>query len=236
MPYSRRRHHLRRQDRHGIQLTALVAIGIGCCYCCCCKSSLYTCEIQALVLSSPSILMIPTPLDLLTRTTTARRDNHFVLFMVPQSPLPPPRQPRRMLKKRRPKRGDRKRRREVISSSSSTSTSSPFGNIIPGIIYNNEYNLEYRPLVPSVRRDMGEDYWIDPIDFEREREQQQQRLKEKKKRQHGISDEKLWMEVKAPYRQNWIGYFSVMIAILSIIVSQFPELLEPISTIRYPDL
>lgn len=208
--------------------------------------------------------------------------------MVPQSPLPPPRQPRRMLKKRRPKRGDRKRRREVTSSSSSTSTSSPFGNIIPGIIYNNEYNLEYRPLVPSVRRDMGEDYWIDPIDFEREREQQLQRLKEKKKRQHGISDEKLWMEVKAPYRQNWIGYvqyshdscyvlcpllflpheilydgysfflsynfpqyfspllsffffthtryFSVMIAILSIIVSQFPELLEPISTIRYPDL
>jgi len=231
MPCSRRRHRLRRQDRHVIKLTALVAIGIACC---CCKSSLYTCEIQALLLSSPSILMIPTPLDLLTRTTTARRDNNFVLFMVPQSPLPPPRQPRRMLKKRRPKRGDRKRRREVTSSSSSTSTSSPFGNIIPGIIYNNEYNLEYRPLVPSVRRDMGEDYWIDPIDFERE--QQQQRLKEKKKRQHGISDEKLWMEVKAPYRQNWIGYFSVMIAILSIIVSQFPELLEPIPTIRYPDL
>jgi len=153
-----------------------------------------------------------------------------------------------MLKKRRPKRGDRKRRREVMSSSSSIS--SPFENIIPGIISNNsrnwndndrrnalnnnEYNSEYRPLVPSVRRDMGEDYWIDPIDFERE--QQQQRLKEKKKRQHGITDEKLWTEVKAPYQQNWIGYFSVMIAILSIIVSQFPELLEPIPTIRYPDL
>ena len=100
---------------------------------------------------------------------------------------------------------------------------------------------EYRPLVPSVRRDMGEDYWIDPIDLERE----QRRIEEEKllhiarrgeRRTDIISVEKLMTEVKAPYRQNWIGYFSVMVAVLSIIVSQFPELLEPTPTIRFPDL
>ena len=48
--------------------------------------------------------------------------------------------------------------------------------------------------------------------------------------------EKLMTEVKAPYRQNWIGYFSLMVAVLSIIVSQFPELLEPTPLTRFPDL
>mmetsp|Transcript_18707 Transcript_18707/g.42565 ORF Transcript_18707/g.42565 Transcript_18707/m.42565 type:complete len:231 (-) Transcript_18707:2332-3024(-) len=104
---------------------------------------------------------------------------------------------------------------------------------------------EYRPLVPSVRRDMGEDYWIDPVDLEREQrrieEQEKQRQKVVASIASGnggdtISQEKLMTEVKAPYRQNWIGYFSVMVAVLSIIVSQFPELLEPTPTIRFPDL
>ena len=102
---------------------------------------------------------------------------------------------------------------------------------------------EYRPLVPSVRRDMGEDYWIDPIDLEREqrRIQEEQLLhiargERNRKQTDIISVEKLMTEVKAPYRQNWIGYFSVMVAVLSIIVSQFPELLEPTPTIRFPDL
>jgi len=181
--------------------------------------------------------------------------------MLMMSSTPPPRQPRRMLKKTRPKKGDKRRRREIMSSSSS----SPFGNILPGILSNNK-NLdhddhstsEYRPLVPSVRRVMGEDYWIDPIDLERE--QQRQKEKEQQRRQRNndnlndndddnqnnpkgrrrrsklISNEKLWTEIKAPYQQNWIGYFSVMVAILSIIITQFPELLEPAPTMQYPDL
>ncbi len=100
---------------------------------------------------------------------------------------------------------------------------------------------EIRPLVPSVRRDLGEDYWIDPADLEREQRREQERLlreqryNSKKDKSKLIPKEKLWTEVKAPYQQNWIGYFSVVIAILSVIVLQFPELLDT-PTIRLPDL
>lgn len=50
-----------------------------------------------------------------------------------------------------------------------------------------------------------------------------------------VSKEKLWSEVKAPYKQNWIGYFSVTIAILSAIIIKFPELLDQ-PVIAFPDL
>ena len=93
--------------------------------------------------------------------------------------------------------------------------------------------------MPSVRRDLGEDYWIDPVDLERERQrelEEQARLQRRKKgAKDAIPKEKLWDEVKAPYQQNWIGYFSVFIAILSVIVIKFPELLDT-PTISYPDL
>jgi len=47
--------------------------------------------------------------------------------------------------------------------------------------------------------------------------------------------EKLREEVVAPYKQNWIGIFSVFIVVLSVIGNAFPELLQnPI--IRIPDL
>lgn len=97
---------------------------------------------------------------------------------------------------------------------------------------------EYRPLVPSVRRDLGEDYWIDPADLEKERQRElvwKQKQKAPLSGKNAIPKEKLWSEVKAPYRQNWIGYFSVFIAVLSMIVLKFPELLDT-PTIPYPDL
>lgn len=50
-----------------------------------------------------------------------------------------------------------------------------------------------------------------------------------------ITQEKLRAEVAAPYKQNWIGFFSVGIVILATIVTQFPELLnQPL--IQIPDL
>lgn len=50
-----------------------------------------------------------------------------------------------------------------------------------------------------------------------------------------IPKEKLWTEVFAPYKQNWIGIFSMFIVILATIVTKFPELLnQPI--IPIPDL
>lgn len=50
-----------------------------------------------------------------------------------------------------------------------------------------------------------------------------------------ISKEKLREEVVAPYKQNWIGIFSLMIVMLSAIVTKFPELIQ-IPVIPIPDL
>jgi hypothetical protein len=50
-----------------------------------------------------------------------------------------------------------------------------------------------------------------------------------------VPKEKLMSEIVAPYKQNWIGYFSVFIAIISVIVIKFPELLDQ-PNIQIPDL
>ena len=119
------------------------------------------------------------------------------------------------------------------------------------------------PLIPSARKLSGEDYWISPNDLEREQQRLHNKrsnmlysndnhyqpnnnddnnINTKNSNTNSsniknvISQHKLWEEVKAPYQQNWIGYFSLLVGILSIIMSQFPELLEPIPTIQYPDL
>ena len=56
-----------------------------------------------------------------------------------------------------------------------------------------------------------------------------------KMKSNPISREKLKTEVIAPYKQNWIGLVSVMFIVLSVIITNFPELLnEPV--IRIPDL
>ena len=93
---------------------------------------------------------------------------------------------------------------------------------------------EIRPLIKSEMIEAGEDYWIDEKDLEAER-QRILGVKNRKAMEGEVPKEKLWSEVKAPYKQNWIGYFSVMIAILSVIIIQFPELLEQ-PTIQIPDL
>jgi len=203
--------------------------------------------------------------------SNSNSNSNSALCMAPKSPQP--RQPRRMLKKRTPKDGDRRRRNSRRRNASTAVDSSGAGHpqrTAPGILgggnnSNNKQTMaansnanantnafrsepqllqEYRPLVPSVRRDMGEDYWIDPADLEKEQrriEAQQRQNAERRSSSNNpsaqtISQEKLMTEVKAPYRQNWIGYFSLMVAVLSIIVSQFPELLEPAPITRFPDL
>ena len=58
---------------------------------------------------------------------------------------------------------------------------------------------------------------------------------EKKAMEGSISRERLRDEVVAPYKQNWIGFFSMGIVILATIVTKFPEVIEnPVITI--PDL
>jgi hypothetical protein len=50
-----------------------------------------------------------------------------------------------------------------------------------------------------------------------------------------IPKEKLWEETLAPYKQNWIGFFSIGIIVLATLITQFPELLEA-PTPQIPDL
>ena len=50
-----------------------------------------------------------------------------------------------------------------------------------------------------------------------------------------ISRDKLREEVVAPYKQNWIGIFSVIVIILSTIATKFPEVMQ-IPVIQIPDL
>lgn len=53
--------------------------------------------------------------------------------------------------------------------------------------------------------------------------------------QQQISIDKLKQEMVAPYKQNWIGFMSVGMILMSVIVTKFPELLM-IPIIPLPDL
>jgi hypothetical protein len=90
---------------------------------------------------------------------------------------------------------------------------------------------EFRPLVSSRSKELGEDYWIDEKDLERER----QRIASRPLDPGQIPEQKLWKEVLSPYRQNWIGYISVVFVILATIITKFPELLST-PPITIPDL
>lgn len=240
----------------------IIAIAACCCFHASLLQTSHTTTTHAL--SVPRLSKIASPLstrsrviysDLENKLSNRRAttiDNQFqyrndvCLFMAPQTPQP--RRPRRMLKKRTVKEGDGRRRKRNRRNrhAENSSGSSSIGRILPGIVSpqkssNIDDSNEYRPLVAAVRRDAGEDYWIDPKDLERERRRKEEQEKQRaaflsRKGDEVMPQEKLMTEVKAPYRQNWIGYFSLMVAVLSIIVSQFPELLEPAPTTQFPDL
>lgn len=131
--------------------------------------------------------------------------------------------PRRLLKKRRSRRGDKaNRRREGLAYGQKTEE---------------EWQAqggELRPLIRSNAVEAGEDYWIDESDL-RASQERERALKARKSSEERIPDSKLWDETLAPYRQNWIGYFSVLIVILGMMVTQFPELLQS-PVIQIPDL
>ena len=159
--------------------------------------------------------------------------SHSSLYL--SSRPPSPRQPRRMLQKRT----NRQKKRTSFTSNNQVLSSKTAETKKSSMMAD-----EIRPLIKSVSRERGTDYWIDPADYEREVRREQERLERLQRLRTGggknsdkmISDEKLWSEVKAPYKQNWIGYFSVMVAILSMLLTKFPELLEPTTIIQYPDL
>ena len=94
--------------------------------------------------------------------------------------------------------------------------------------------MELRPLVKSQSVEAGTDYWIDEAEMKRTLERKKA-IRGRKPAKGRISDEKLWGETLAPYRQNWIGYFSIFIVVLAMLVTQFPELLQT-PVIPIPDL
>mmetsp|Transcript_19204 Transcript_19204/g.24718 ORF Transcript_19204/g.24718 Transcript_19204/m.24718 type:complete len:191 (+) Transcript_19204:135-707(+) len=92
--------------------------------------------------------------------------------------------------------------------------------------------FEIRPLIKSEAKEQGVDYWIDDQELEKYNARKQS-LRERDPGQ--VPDEKLWKEVFAPYKQNWIGWISVMIVMITTIVVKFPELLQS-PVISLPDL
>ena len=128
------------------------------------------------------------------------------------------RQPRRNLVKRQ--------RRKSREGNSRHAGGSAAGDAFPW------ETAESRSIVPTVSKEMGEDYWID----QEELKAAQERREQLQKREPGqIPNEKLWVEILSPYKQNWIGMISVVIVVLATIVTKFPELVEA-PTIVIPDL
>jgi len=146
---------------------------------------------------------------------TSRHDNVIAvtfsstktrLFSTPSSSSPK-RQPRRNLQKRR-----RKNRVGVSIPAKEEEEDFPWDT------------AEARPLVLSNAREAGEDYWIDPEDLRRAEEREALN----RARDPGqIPEEKLWIEVLSPYKQNWIGLISVSIIALAFIFKNFPEVIDP---------
>ncbi|EJK60183.1 hypothetical protein THAOC_19513 [Thalassiosira oceanica] len=128
------------------------------------------------------------------------------------APTRPP--PRRTLKKRRSNR-----RRRVDGKSE---------NEVPM-----EHNFEVKPIRRRDAVEQGLDYWIDEEEINKSKARESRPAKTSKRSR--MSQDKLKAEIVAPYKQNWIGYFSLTIVILATIGKQFPELLA-IPIIPIPDL
>jgi hypothetical protein len=148
-------------------------------------------------------------------TPSIRRDHARSISLSGLFAQPPvQRQPRRKLQKRR-------RRREK-----------QLGGIFDDSDDDEQWETaELRPLVLSRSKELGEDYWIDEKDLQRER----QRMASRPPDPGQIPEQKLWKEVLSPYRQNWIGLISVVFVVLATIITKFPELLSTPS-ITIPDL
>ena len=136
-------------------------------------------------------------------------------------------------------------------------------NVFDNIVDDNN-DIEVRPVRRRDRVEAGLDYWIDESDLKKDKEKRIAMKNRKvchlfiyvlicffsrfeqstdsvccdtitKSLEDTMPKEKLREEVVAPYKQNWIGIFSVFIVVLSVIGNAFPELLQnPI--IRIPDL
>lgn len=137
--------------------------------------------------------------------------------------VPPKRTARRDLQKRQ------RRRHRLVDAGGAVDPTKSKGNDDQGREMNGL--LEIRPLIKSYAREQGVDYWIDEEELQKYAESIRRRPREAGQ----VPDEKLWQEVLSPYRENWIGLFSVFVVVIATIVVNFPELLQT-PVIRLPDL
>jgi hypothetical protein len=181
------------------------------------------CAIIATATAAFQTAPLLTPLrrnDLSTTITQSQSQSNPIittaLYSTPPSSSSSSRQPRRNLVKRQ------RRKREGKSRHSGGAT----GDAFPW------ETAESRSIVSTVSKEMGEDYWID----QEELNAAEKRRQALQKREPGqIPNEKLWIEILSPYKQNWIGIISVIVVVLTTIVTKFPELVEA-PTITIPDL
>ena len=93
----------------------------------------------------------------------------------------------------------------------------------------------------DVKREQGEDYWVDPSLLrveQSEQEQREARVKKFKKLDNAFKEEKLRQEIVAPYKNKTIVFITVGIGIAAFIFAAFPNLLElsaPDSIASFPD-
>lgn len=151
------------------------------------------------------------------------------LFSSPVGNRPPP---RRTLKKRTNKR--RRKMDELSQKSRGSNFHDASHTNSNAQLLGDEDDVEIRPARRKDAVEAGLDYWIDEGDMRRER-QRRIAVKNRKSTEGSISEEKLREEVVAPYKQNWIGVFSVFVAVLSAVGTKFPELLQT-PVIPIPDL
>ena len=95
-----------------------------------------------------------------------------------------------------------------------------------------------RHLRVEVKREQGEDYWLDPAQIRAEQAESKRREKYLlKNKKDGYSEAKLREEIVAPYKNNFIGATVIGIGIIAVVFSQFPGLLElnePASIASFP--
>lgn len=92
----------------------------------------------------------------------------------------------------------------------------------------------------DVKREQGEDYWVDPELLQNEiqaKELVRARRKEFKQREKVFGEDRLRQEIAAPYKNNLIGAIVVGIGVVGVVFANFPGLLElnePSSIASFP--
>ena len=80
-----------------------------------------------------------------------------------------------------------------------------------------------------MKREQGEDYWVDPDLVESEvraKERGAAKAKKLKDQAQNFGEQRLRAEIAAPYKNNVIGGIVLGVGVLALVFAQFPQLLE----------